>query len=81
MVKRNDEYRTSCGRGRVGGGWGLIGPRHEIPRKLFRCSFGYCVRRVLHCNSAFEGGGRNLKGETKELCIISVWLGVFCSSL
>jgi hypothetical protein len=61
---------------------GLIGPRHEIPRKLFRCSFGYCVHFVLHCKSAVEGGkGRNLKGERKELCIISVWLGVFCSSV
>lgn len=58
MVKRNDEYRTSCGWGSEGGGGGLglIGPRHEIPRKLFRCSFGYCVRRVLHCNSVLGGG-------------------------
>jgi hypothetical protein len=28
-----------------------------------------------------KGKDRNLKGETKELCIISVWLGVFSSSL
>lgn len=66
---------------RVGG---LIGPRHEIPRKLFRCSFGCCVHFVLRCKSAVDGErgkGRNLKGETKELCIISVWLVVFCSSL
>jgi len=45
-----------------GEGGGLIGPRHEIPRKLFRCSFGYCVRRVLHCNSPLKGWRRG-KGE------------------
>lgn len=64
MVKRNDEHRTWCGMGRgLGGGRGLIGPRHEIPRKPFRCSFGYCVLRVLRCKLVVDGGK---KGEREK---------------
>jgi hypothetical protein len=79
MVKRNDEYRTWCGRG-GGGGGGLVG---RVMKFHENCFVGYCVHFVLRCKSAAEdggGGGVDLKDETEVLRIVT-WLRVFCCRL
>jgi len=75
----NTEYRLE------GGGWGINRTASWNSTKtvslfvwILRAS---CSSLQLAVEGVEKGKGRNLKGETKELCIISVWLGVFCSVL